>query len=152
MTEQVVLESTWRPTLTFERRGPDWFEASDGLPRPVYLLAIASDAPIQAIPNSLYIDGDEFEPRQTDLTTTQINEQQTILLAEAGQYARHVEAQLAKRDRDLSEVRNTLGVIEAQNDVLTAQLSEVNIYICHLEAELENCKFDLDECKRMPHR
>ena len=75
-------------TLTFERRGPDSFEASDGLPCAVYLLAVASDAPIEFVPNSIYIDNNTIEG----------------VGSEAEQYVRHLEAELAKRDRDLGEL------------------------------------------------
>ena len=41
--------------LTFEKRGPHHFEASTGMPRPVYWVAVASDQPITAIPDSVYM-------------------------------------------------------------------------------------------------
>ena len=46
--------------LTFEKRGPHHFEASTGMPRPVYWVAVASDQPITAIPDSVYIDNGEI--------------------------------------------------------------------------------------------
>ena len=45
--------------VTIERRGPTRFERSDGLPRAIYLVAIASDAPVPLLPNSVFIDSDE---------------------------------------------------------------------------------------------
>ena len=42
-------------TLTFEKRGPFHFEASAGLPRPVYFVAVASDRQVADVPDSLYI-------------------------------------------------------------------------------------------------
>ena len=47
-------------TLTFERRGNNHFEASGGLPRAPYTIAIASDQSLPAIPNSLFIDTSEI--------------------------------------------------------------------------------------------
>jgi SAM-dependent methyltransferase len=47
-------------TLVFEKRGPRHFEASAGLPRPVYFVAIASDQPVDDVPDSLYIDTAEI--------------------------------------------------------------------------------------------
>jgi SAM-dependent methyltransferase len=47
-------------TLTFEKRGPRHFEASVGLPRPVYFLAVASDRPVADVPDSLYIETAEI--------------------------------------------------------------------------------------------
>ncbi len=40
----------------FERRGDTHFEASAGFPRPQYLVALCSDAPVPAVPPSVYID------------------------------------------------------------------------------------------------
>jgi SAM-dependent methyltransferase len=47
-------------TLTFEKRGPRHFEASTGLPRPVYFVAIASDQPVADVPDSFYIETAEI--------------------------------------------------------------------------------------------
>lgn len=43
----------WR---SFERRGPDIIEASNGLARANYLLAVATDGPLPAIGSSVYFD------------------------------------------------------------------------------------------------
>jgi SAM-dependent methyltransferase len=47
-------------SLTFEKRGPRHFEAAGGLPRPVYLIAVASDQPVADVPDSLYIETAEI--------------------------------------------------------------------------------------------
>jgi hypothetical protein len=47
-------------SLTFEKRGPHHFEATSGLPRPVYLVAVASDQPVADVPDSLYIETAEI--------------------------------------------------------------------------------------------
>jgi SAM-dependent methyltransferase len=47
-------------SLTFEKRGPCHFEATGGLPRPVYLVAVASDQPVTDVPDSLYIETAEI--------------------------------------------------------------------------------------------
>jgi len=46
--------------LTFEKRGPRHYEASEGLPRPMYLVAIASNHSIANVPDSLYIETAEI--------------------------------------------------------------------------------------------
>ena len=46
-------------TVTFEKRGDHHYEASRGLPRPPYLIAIASDEPLGNVPNSLFIETSE---------------------------------------------------------------------------------------------
>ena len=47
-------------SLTFEKRGSGHFEAACGLPRPVYLVAVASDQPVADVPDSLYIETAEI--------------------------------------------------------------------------------------------
>ncbi len=42
--------------LTFERRGGNHFEVSSGLPRAAYLVAVASEQELPAVPESLYIE------------------------------------------------------------------------------------------------
>jgi hypothetical protein len=46
--------------LTFEKRGKQHFECSNGLPRPIYFIAIASDQPVSDVPNSCYIETAEI--------------------------------------------------------------------------------------------
>ena len=48
-------------TMTFEKRGPSHFEASPGLPRPLYLVAVASDQPLSSMPDSVYIEDGQIE-------------------------------------------------------------------------------------------
>ncbi|HYZ61434.1 MAG TPA: methyltransferase domain-containing protein [Acetobacteraceae bacterium] len=45
--------------LTFERRGDQRFEASPGLPRAIYLVAIASDVDQVTAPSSVFIERDD---------------------------------------------------------------------------------------------
>jgi SAM-dependent methyltransferase len=47
--------------LVFERRAVERFEATIGLPRPVYIVAIASNAEIATPPNSLYIERGDID-------------------------------------------------------------------------------------------
>jgi GT2 family glycosyltransferase/SAM-dependent methyltransferase len=65
--------SLCQPSLiTFERRGQDRFEASAGLPRPLYIVLIASDDPIHRVSSSLYIEASHI-----DLLAAQLAEAQT---------------------------------------------------------------------------
>ena len=49
-----------RQSLTFEKRGPCHVETGSGLPRPVSLVAVASDQPVVDVPDSLYIETAEI--------------------------------------------------------------------------------------------
>lgn len=72
MTGTVLLADPSRATRdrsrTFERRGDRHFEASGGLPRAPYLLAIASNAPIRACFDSVYIETSDIEGPVRNLT------------------------------------------------------------------------------------
>jgi hypothetical protein len=59
MAEHVAPETA--PLLTYERRGGRFFEASIGLPRPLSLVAVASDAAVVPCIGSLYIETSDIE-------------------------------------------------------------------------------------------
>lgn len=50
--------------LTWEQRGPDHFEASEGLPRGLYLIALASDVPVMAPVVTAYIETSQLAVRE----------------------------------------------------------------------------------------
>ena len=55
--------------LTFERRGPDFVEGSDGLPRGMYIIACASDQPLpkRLAQTSVYIDTRDIDETHAQL-------------------------------------------------------------------------------------
>ena len=55
-----------RPAMTFEQRGRDTFEANDGLPRALYLVAYCSDRPVTPPSASLYIETSQIELRAAE--------------------------------------------------------------------------------------
>ena len=71
----------------------------------------------------------------------------TEALAEAGQYARHLEAELARRDRDLGEVRLQHNTASDEARRATEALAEAGQYARHLEAELARRDRDLGEVR-----
>lgn len=148
VAERPVLQPASALTRTFERRGPNRFEASDGLPRPVYLLAIASSTPIGVVPDSLYIDSSTIETAGNDLSRDNSNvERVTEALAEAGEYARHLEAQLTEHDRNLTELKHAFSTAEALGSATAARLDEAQNYARHLEAELMAAQKRADRLK-----
>ena len=83
--------------LTFERRAAR-FEVSDGLPRPVYLVALASDVLEHDFPESLFVETSSIENLLTELPALrELNKQRSAALDEAGAYARKLEAEIAGR-------------------------------------------------------
>ena len=114
--------------LTFERRGADRFEASEGLSRPVYLLAIASDMPIEEVPDSLYIDSSAIEVALGALPAARAEAQRAAdALAEAAEYARNLEAQIKSRDLESENARQ----------VRDSALAEAAAYARDLEAQIK---------------
>ena len=102
-------------TLVFEKRGPRHFEASSGLPRPVYFVAVASDQPVSNVPDSFYIDTAEIGPvlaiaGAAEATAVELSAlrgrlnaaesawAQLVLTAQADAAAARAEATVAKAD------------------------------------------------------
>jgi GT2 family glycosyltransferase/SAM-dependent methyltransferase/glycosyltransferase involved in cell wall biosynthesis len=117
------------PTLVFERHEPTQFEASIGLSRPVYLIAIASSAAIATAPNSLFVEtsdvGEMFGGFQVrDELRRTVDE-----LAKATDYARHVEDELQSRAEELHAAHS-------EHDATRAALADASSYARHLESEL----------------
>jgi len=91
--------------LIFERHGPERFEVSQNLPRPVYLLAMASDEPIHAMPDSFYIEDGNI---QEALLAKEELRQTVVTLEEEAHYARHLENELIHKAAALAEMENAL--------------------------------------------
>ena len=96
-------------TLTYERRGEHMFEASEGLPRPVYLLAVASAAPLPDVGGSLYFDSHLVEPPHVDPGLPGELLRVKATLVESTGYARHVEQELARSQAALKALRDGPG-------------------------------------------
>jgi len=91
------------PLLTFERRGDQLFEASAGLPRPIYLVAVASDHAFVPRIGSLYVETSGIEALfAASAAAKQEIESLTGRLAEQGDYAQRVQAELNRRDAQLA--------------------------------------------------
>src|SRR6185369_8668105 len=110
------------------RRGADRFEASEGLPRPVYLLAIASDRPVEDVPDSLYIDSSAIEVALGDLPAARAEAQRAAdALAEAAEYAHNLEAQIKARDLEFTKA----------TQASDSALAEAGGYARDLEAQIK---------------
>jgi SAM-dependent methyltransferase len=91
------------PMLTYERRDTKLFEASVGLPRPIYLLAIASDMEVMPNAGSLYIETSGVEAIFARAAQAKAEVQSlTERLVQEGEYAQRVQAELNRRDEQLA--------------------------------------------------
>lgn len=108
------------PWMTFEKRGPDYFEATPGLPRAVYLLAVASDQPVSDVPSSLYIETSAIEPMQDAERVAKALHGELLALrthlAAAEVAVRHAREEVvlghAREDQTVRQLRETLHVQE----------------------------------------
>ena len=91
------------PLLTFEKRDDRLFEASVGLPRPIYLVAVASDQAFVPRIGSLYVETSGVEALfAAPAAARQEIRSLTERLVEQGDYAQRVQAELNKRDVQLA--------------------------------------------------
>lgn len=91
------------PLVTFERRDARLFEASTGLPRPLYLFAIASDQAFTPSVGSLYVETSGVESIFARSAEAQQQIQElTQRLVNEGEYAQRVQAELNRRDEQLA--------------------------------------------------
>ncbi len=106
------------PLITFERRDATHFEASEGLPRPVYLLAMASDAPLQDAGGSLYIECSSLDQVLTPALPKQ--HRHAALTEERN-------AELTDRvralDEEVANLRTELQRSKAYNEALLSSMS-----------------------------
>jgi glycosyltransferase involved in cell wall biosynthesis/ubiquinone/menaquinone biosynthesis C-methylase UbiE len=85
------------PWRSYERRAPEYIEASSGLARAPYLIGVASDADLPQVPSSAYVD------RQTVDEATQ-----------GPRRALAAEARAAERERERDTARAALAETKAQ--------------------------------------
>ena len=96
--------------ITFESRGGNRFEASKGLARPTYLLAVASDKPLVGVSDSLFIAESRIEESLIELP--RLRAEQQILRAEfegSAQNGRKLEAELKQLEVALEHFPPDLG-------------------------------------------
>lgn len=81
--------------VVFERRAHDRLEATEGLPRPMYIIAVATNRPIAVPPNSLYIERSDLD------TEAQALRRRTAELEQSREEARIAKAGLEVRSSQL---------------------------------------------------
>ena len=111
--------------LTFERRGPSLYEFSVGLPRPIYLVAIASDQPIQCFPDSLFIETSAVGEILEELPRLRQDlEHSSEVLNSATGYARDLERQLQQRDVALANAQEVAQGFRQNHEFISRTLSD----------------------------
>lgn len=135
--------------LTFEQRGPDHVEASAGLPRAVYLVALASDDALAPLPGSLYVEtGRVEEAAQADAARhdadRRAREQDTAAAAAAHSARNAADTERAEALRALAEaedgLRAAVAALRARDTELRAargELAEARAFSAHVQAEYD---------------
>lgn len=130
------------PFLTFERRDQRLFEVSTGLPRSIYLVAVASDAPVALGQGSLFVETSGVEAIfARDSQAREEQKRLTDRLIEEGEYAQRVQAELNRRDEQLASK-----VVEAED--WHRQLARRNEEFAALEVALSQSSSALAEAAR----
>jgi len=117
------------PLLSFEKRG-DHLECSIGLPRPQYVVAVASDEPIVAVPPSIYIETSRIgflrEPEAGGATHLEVEALRTELQDER-----------AAHDQAISALTSEKTAADARIGGLQKALDDTAARIGELERALE---------------
>jgi hypothetical protein len=120
--------------ITFERRDETHFELSKGLPRPIYLVAVCSDAPIEARIGSLYIETSALDGLFSRLFEAERQSQNLSV------EVRSLQLELTRGEALLSELRRQLdNAAEWSRSVLEARVHAHNqdSEVAWLRAELQ---------------
>ena len=111
--------------LVFERRGIDRFEACIGVPRPMYIVAVASNAPMILPPNSLYVERSDLD---TDAVAAAIRGAD---LAHSRAETQHAQAALEVRTAQLAASE---GLGKLREQALRQELDAKEVECVRLEA------------------
>jgi septal ring factor EnvC (AmiA/AmiB activator) len=124
------------PPLIFDRRGDTHFEACTGLPRAPYLLAIASDRELPALPPSLYIDRSDLdsEQRRAMALTDQLHRTQAEL-SQTQRERTQAQADLAQAAADLAQAATDLARAAADHAQTTASLHDTKQHVHQIKAD-----------------
>jgi SAM-dependent methyltransferase len=142
-----------RTTMTFERRGDNHYEASRGLSRAPYLIAIASDQPLGALPHSVFVETSEVGRTLAQSANAVANDAEKNALAQSiaacneeleslrRELAGLREEKIATRNEELESLRRELAGLHGER-------------IAHRNEELEDLRQELAGLhgERIAHR
>lgn len=144
------------PMLTYERRDTKLFEASIGLPRPIYLLAIASDVEVMPNAGSLYIETSGIEAIFARAAQAKAEVQSlTERLVQEGEYAQRVQVELNRRDeqlaRQVEEAQDWHQQLVHRNEAyaeMEVRLAAANVEAEALRTEINQARGQQDELRQ----
>ena len=92
--------------LTFDRRAEDLFECASGFDRPLYYIALATDAELSKLPESVYFDLKSID----DIA-----------------HVPALQSALTGRDREIAQLVDELSRVKAERDGAAARLRELEV-------------------------
>ncbi len=130
-----------RSTITFERRGDTHYEASRGLPRSPYLIAIASDEPLGAVPHSVFIETSEVGRTLGQAAAAVASDAEKNALTQRfadrdEELARLRQELTGLREEQLAGLRQTAVAMEAEKNALIQRIADHNEELAGLREEL----------------
>jgi SAM-dependent methyltransferase len=138
------------PFITFEKRGPRHYEATAGLPRPPYVVAVASKDRASVIPSSLFIETSEVghtlgraamlaeTMRQSDAARIALKQQQDaaeVALNLHRDRANTAEAQLLQLGAEAENDRSMIRKLENEAETLRLSLASVTSELSSMSAQ-----------------
>jgi SAM-dependent methyltransferase len=126
------------PPLVYDRCGDNCFEAGDRLPRAPYLIAVASDRPLPALPASLYIDRSDLDTAAIALEgrTRALSECQAALKAAEASQA-DLQAGLVKAQAETASLLQALSAAQQREAALDTALRETSAALTVAQAAVE---------------
>jgi SAM-dependent methyltransferase len=140
-----------RPVVTFERRGAGFYERSDGISRSPYLVALASDAELPPLPDSIYVAESEIGPvmsRAANHDPVQAALAETIKRAEAAEAAFHAsraEIETCMREAAAERGRFEARIADLHAEYQAAETGAADAERAAAEAALDAMRAERDE-------
>ena len=140
----VMLPSTTgaasKPALSFEKRGEQQFEGSKGLPRPRYVIALASDYAIDEIPPTLYFETSHLGALTAPNDVAVLKQKLEAQKAESASVVKDLKVEMMSKLRQCEQHRlalhEDLAVRDQQQSTLRAELDQSERQLLALRADL----------------
>ena len=123
-------------SLTFEKRGSLHLEVTKGLPRSIYVVAIASDSPVTGIADSIYVETSEVGKLLASASAAEVAAaQRETAYAEIASSRASAAASVQERDLARSEIVAAQAAAAAAEGHWRGKLAEVEHQLAHLSEQ-----------------
>jgi SAM-dependent methyltransferase len=139
------------PALCFERRGKEHFEASQGLARPRYVIALASDREISSLPATAYVETSRLgylTAESVDATHREMENIQRELEAEKARAAHELETEKTRAAAVVQELRRLLEHSNSERAVLVSTNERAQQACTLMRQQLASVQQELVACQQ----